>query len=235
MSRLALVADHVDEIDFAAVGRLGRLDRLDHAEARSVALAEDDVGAGRDHRVRHPLAAGGVAVGGRSDNGVADVHFRVLGLGALRESGGLGVPRRRLARDHDADRPGASHLGGQTAGEIGAFVAAQRVIRLDAGLAGARTVDDGDRHVGFGADLGSGGIVAARMGDEQVGAVLGKLAQSWPHVAVAEVLGDQHLDALLGASRLRGIDALLVPTEVGSLLGRQNGDGLDFGREACAR
>ena len=114
-------------------------------------------------------------------------------------------------------------------------MAAQRVIGQNAELAGAGTVDDGDRHVGFGADLGSGGVVAARMGDEQVGAVLGKLAQGRPHVAVAKVLRDEHLDALLSASRLRGVDALLVPTEVGSLLGRENGDGLDFSRTACAR
>ena len=56
-------------------------------------------------------------------------------------------------------------------------MSAQRVVGDQVGLQAIRRVDDGHRDARFGGDLGCGGVVAAGMGDHQVGALGGEFAQ----------------------------------------------------------
>src|SRR3546814_12939416 len=78
--------------------------------AGAVALAEDDVGAGADHRLGHPAATRRVGIGGRPDHRVDDLDVGLGSLGALGEGGGLRVPGRRLAGgDRKSTRLNSSH------------------------------------------------------------------------------------------------------------------------------
>ena len=110
---------------------------------------------------------------------------------------------------------------------------AHRVVGDEARRRGAGIVDDRDRDLGFVCDFRRGGVVAAGMGDHQVGAFRRKLAQRRAHVAVTEALGRNHLEPHGLADRPGRIDALLVPAVVGALLRHQHRDRVDLLR-LCA-
>ncbi len=190
-------------ITLAAVGGTRRGDRLQHPHGGAVALAEDDVRAGGDHRLGDAASAGRVSECGWADHRIADRDVGSRRARAACERCGLRIPRRRLARHDDAKRAGSCHARGQDAGEVRAVVTGQRVVHHKPRahhLAGR--VDDRNRHVALDADLERSGIVTAGMRNNEIGAVAGELAHDRADVAVADAFGDLDLRRH-GAWRLR--------------------------------
>ena len=212
------------------IGFVVLADRLDHAEGRAVAHAEDDVGIGGELLLGDALGAGGIVVGGLTDDGVDQLGIGVAGLETLGETDGHVVPGRRLAGNDDTDGAGRGAEPGQDAGEIGDFLR----LGFDIGhqiANGGRVLDHGHGHAVGGGEVGAGGLIATGVADDQTGAFIGQVLEGRGDVVVAAVLLNERLDTEGRRGRVDAIGALLIPPEVGNRGGGDEADLLDGGRQ----
>ena len=214
------VPDHVDEPDLLA----GGLDGLDVAERRTVAHAEDDVGARGDGGLHDALAAGGVVVGRLPDLGEGELHVRVDAARAGHEAARLLEPVRVGGRDDDPELVALSLLGREHAGEVGAVLARGLDVGhvvLDQVL---RIVVADHRHLRLHGDARSDGVVAAGLGDHELVAAAGEPQQDGLGVVVADAVADGQGRAVDLRGHARTGNALLVPAVIVRLGGRRDRD-----------
>ncbi len=220
------VADVADVPDLVA--RVGGFDRLQVAERGAVAHAEDHVGAFGDHARRDPFAAGGVVIAFGADLGEGDRHLRVDAVHAGRVAARHLEPVGVRGGDDHADLAGLGRLRRQDPRQVGTFLALRGDAREDAGLHLVRdVVGDGGDFVFFGDPLG-GGVVAARVRDQQARFFLSHLFEDRFRLFVADVRVGFDFGAELFSGFFRGFDALFVPPVVVGLRGRRDRDLRDF-------